>query len=451
MSPAVKMPDSLSVEISLSGQKARVGTLAWRNRHAFFQYDPTFLRTGIQLSPFKLPLGEQLFAAEPVPFAGMFGLFNDSLPDGWGRLLLDRSLIRAGVHPGTLTPLARLAHVGTRGMGALMYRPGYLTHTEQGDVDLDMLAEGAHQVLAGDAQQVIDQLLDLNGSSGGARPKILVGVRGDHIVHGVDDLPAGHEHWLIKFTNSEDLADNGAVEAAYARMAQAAGIEMMPTRLFPAKAGPGYFGTQRFDRLGNERRHVHTVCGLIDAPHNAPSISYETLLKVTRALTRDQVAVEQMFGRMAFNVMAHNRDDHTKHHSFMLVGDDWLLSPAYDLTFSPGPGGEHNMDVAGNGRNPGEPELLAVARVADIPEKRAREIIDITAGAVSQWETFAKEFGVSAASSKRIANTLRERLNDCRPNFFTAGPGNANSLRRTGLLTNLQRGFHTDRGSGRAD
>lgn len=412
MTVAVKNPILLHVEIDLDGAVRKVGDLAGRDRRAFFQYDAAFLETGIEFSPFKLPLGPRLFEADPGVFEGLHGLFNDSLPDGWGRPLLDRSLRRLGVLPGALTPLARLAHVGAHGMGALRYRPEIVSGEDVGDIDLDVLAEGAREVLEGDPGEVLGQLLALNGSSGGARPKVVVGVSADgsRLIHHAADHPPGYEPWLIKFPSSADAPDIGAIELAYARMAVASGIEMAEVRLFPSRTGAGYFGTRRFDRDGKRRIHVHTLAGLIDADTTRTAVSYETLLKVTRALTRDQREVEKVFDCMVFNVAAHNRDDHAKNHAFLLAGREWKATPAYDLTFSSGPGGEHTLDVMGNGRDPCRREIVALAARVDIPPARARESLDRIGEAVSKWPSIATDCGVSSASAREIGKVLAVQL-----------------------------------------
>ncbi len=412
MSTGIKNPNLLSVEIEIDDIVRKVGDLAWRERRAFFQYDPAFLDTGIELSPFKLPLGARLFEANPGLFDGLHGLFNDSLPDGWGRLLLDRALRRLGVQAGQLTPLARLAHVGTRGMGALRYRPEIPPEDDEAHIDLDALADGAREVLDGDPGDVLKELLALNGSSAGARPKVMVGVSvdGTHLIHGTSELPPDYEPWLIKFPSSSDAPDIGAIELAYAGMASAAGVEMTDTRLFPARKGPGYFGTRRFDRQGNRRLHVHTLAGLIDADTTRTAVGYEALLKVARALTRDQREVEKVFDRMVFNIASHNRDDHAKNHAFLIESKEWKATPAYDLTFSWGPGGEHTLDILGNGRNPGRREILALASRVDIAPARALESLDRAQAAVSRWHSIAAECGVSKASADNVGSALTAQV-----------------------------------------
>ena len=401
----------LHVEVEPGGSRLSVGRLAWRDRVAYFEYDPAFLARGMELSPFRLRLAPGVVEGPTRPFDGLHGLFNDSLPDGWGRLLMDRRLHQLGLHPGQLTPLDRLAWVGARGMGALIYRPEHPPLARDGDpaIDLDKLAEEAGRVLDDSPRAVLDELLTVGGSPHGARPKALVGLSADHsrLIHGVGEVPDGFAHWLVKFRAAGDPIDVGAVEHAYAAMAREAGVDMPPTMLFPAKKGPGFFGAMRFDREHNQRVHTHTACGLLNASHVHPSLGYSDLLKATRSLVRHQAAVEQMFVRMVFNVLAFNRDDHTKNHSFLMRPDGtWRPSPAYDVTFSMGHGGEHALDVAGEGRNPGLEHILRVADEVGIGRAKANEIVDRVRPAVARWPEFADISGVSRQSAASIDRTL---------------------------------------------
>jgi serine/threonine-protein kinase HipA len=395
----------LHVELDTAGTIEPVGRLAWRRGQSYFEYAPSFLKRGRSISPIKLPLEPRVFAGELEPFQGLHGVFNDSLPDGWGRLLLDRVLARRGILPSALTPIDRLAYVGSRGLGALRYRPEYDQERSRLAVDLDVLAAHVRTVVDGDSEEVLDQLLELGGSSGGARPKVLVGVSANkhRILGGVDVLPPGYTHWLVKFRSSSDPEDVGAIEYAYSQMARAAGIAVPPTHLFPAGKGAGYFGTQRFDRRDNMRVHVHSVCGLLHADYRLPSISYEDLLKATRLVTRNQVEVDQMFRRMVFNVFAHNRDDHTKNHAFLLeVDGEWKCSPAYDVTFSSSMGGEHMLSVGGEGRQPSIEHITAVARDTGVDDKTVQVCVTEVREAVTQWPAFAATAGVSQRSTKSI-------------------------------------------------
>jgi serine/threonine-protein kinase HipA len=395
----------LYVDMELAGARRTVGRLVLQRGRILFEYDPDFVAGGRSISPLKLPLERRIFPGELDSFDGLHGVFNDSLPDGWGRLILDRKLSTFGVMPAALSPLDRLAYVGSRGLGALRYRPEHIPERTRAAIDLDRLAEQIREVLDGDAAEVLDRLVDLGGSSGGARPKVLVGCNRSRgrLLAGVDALPAGYSHWLVKFRSSVDPPDIGAIEYAYSEMARAAGVDMAPTHLFPARSGPGYFGTQRFDRDGDRRVHVHTVCGLLHADHRLPSIDYATLLKATRLVTRNQVEVDRMFRRMVFNVLAHNRDDHTKNHAFLLDADgEWRCTPAYDVTFSSGPGGEHALALGGEGRRPGVEHIAEVARSTGVDDKIVQACVEQARAAVESWPRLASAAGVSRASAALI-------------------------------------------------
>jgi serine/threonine-protein kinase HipA len=417
MSKAPRRPELLHVEIAISDRPQPVGTLTWEKGRAFFEYAPSFIASGASISPLHLPLEQRLYEGDRRLFEGLHGVFHDSLPDGWGQVLLDRALRREGADVAALTPLDRLARVGTRGMGALHYRPEYSAPPGEEDIDLERLNAESQKVLAGDSDAVLETLLALNGGSGGVRPKVLVGVSQDHsqLIHGTGKLPVGFDHWMVKFVGRGDPPDIGAIERAYAKMAVDAGIDMMPTELFPGKTGPGFFGVKRFDRVGAGRLHVHSIAGLVNADLGITSISYGTLLNATRAVTKDHRQVEKMFDRMVFNVLAHNRDDHAKNHALLLRGDNWEASPAYDLTFSTGPGGEHSLDLAGNGRTPGRDDILTVAKKAGISATHANQAIEQVATAVARWREFAEEFGVGEENRREIAVRIDRQIVKARP------------------------------------
>lgn len=399
---------SLKVLLSNDGELLPVGKLAFSERQILFQYDASFLSSGLQISPFHLPLKPEVVRGDPTVFEGLFGVFNDSLPDGWGRLLLDRHMTKLGINHENLTALDRLTYVGHRGMGALVYEPDHGPEkTSSEALSLDRLAQESRDVLDGVPKKVLEELLSLGGSPQGARPKVMVGVKKDKksIIHGAEDLPKGYDHWLVKFVSSHDPEDNGTIEYAYSLMAKEAGVHMPETYLFPAKKGAGYFGVKRFDREGNKRIHLHTASGLLHADHRIPALDYKDILKAAWVLTKSMTEVEALFRIAVFNVMAHNRDDHSKNFSFLMRPDGtWLAAPAYDLTFSSSPGGEHNTTVMGEGKAPTAEHLLQLAGEFDI--KKADSIIEEVSSAVAQWDKFSKEAGVSAESAKRISKTI---------------------------------------------
>ncbi len=402
----------LSVHLTRTPDDSRlIGELAEVNRTIYFEYDADFLQDPLWLSPFKLPPEPGLHEQRDRAFGSLFGLFDDSLPDGWGLLLMDRFFRQRGISPETLSPLDRLAYMGTRPMGALTYRPATQEDNPQTPFSgLHNLATEAQCVLAGKTEDILPELIRNGGSPGGARPKVLVGVNGDQLISGADTLPDGFEEWMIKFPAKKETPEEGRIEYAYSKMAAAAGIHMPPTRLFQTLEGDAFFGVKRFDRTGTTRHHIHTFGNLIHSNFRIPGCDYDQLLNVTRILTRNQTDTEAALRLMAFNVLANNRDDHVKNFSFMLTdSEDWTLTPAYDLTFSPGPGGEHSMTLDGEGRNPGREHIIRLATRHGIQEKRALEIISEVAETVSQWPRFADEAELDGPIKNEIADILKTR------------------------------------------
>jgi serine/threonine-protein kinase HipA len=403
----------LTVKLTRSTVDAiTVGTLAQQDRRTYFEYDPAFLDAGLNLSPFKLPLQPGLVEHTDLAFGPLPGVFADSLPDGWGLLLMDRHFRRQGIDPTTLSPLDRLIYLGTRTMGALTYHTPREMAPEVEPLDLFQLGANAADVLAGDAAEVLPQLMRAGGSPAGARPKVLVGIRGDQLISGEDSLPEGFEHWIVKFAAKADARDAGPMEYAYALMAKAAGIEMPEFRLFEVKHGRStrhYFGVKHFDRMpGNARIHTHTFAGLVHANFRIPSTDYADLLKVTRTLTRNHDDVLRAFRQMVFNIAAHNRDDHAKNFSFMLNREgEWSLSPAYDLVYSGGPGGEHTMTVLGEGRQPTADHCRKLAERAGIKAREANSIIEDVNAATARWSRFAEKAGCSRAITATISKANR--------------------------------------------
>ena len=401
----------IKVGINFGDGVAPVGRLAMRERTIYFEYDRTFIERGLELSPLRLPLKSGLFSFDYNLFEGLPGVFNDSLPDGWGRLLFDRFARAQGTVPSEVTPLDRLAHIGVHGMGALVFKPDHSVGGTHDTISLDNLAEQAQDVLAGTSDEVLQELLSLNGSSAGARPKALIGVNQDrtHIVHGVNDLPGGYTPWMVKFANSQDGLDAGAIEYVYALIAADAGINMPDVHLFPAKKSAGYFAVKRFDRDGNKRYHMHTACGLLHSDFRTPSLDYEDLIAFAGMLTRDVREVEKMYQLAVFNVLAHNRDDHAKNFSFLMNEQgQWALSPAYDLTFSSGPRGEQSTMVMGESKAPKAEHLIKLGIDAKIDKDRIHEIIQQTQVSLAKWPRLAKHHGVNATNIRLIGNKLMQ-------------------------------------------
>ncbi|MCY4287780.1 MAG: type II toxin-antitoxin system HipA family toxin [Aestuariivita sp.] len=403
----------VKVSIDFGKNIQTIGRLAARERTVYFEYDGAFIRSGIEISPIHLPLQPGVKSFDCNLFEGLPGVFNDSLPDGWGRLLLDRLARSLGILPADITPLDRLTHVGTDALGALIYEPDHSANDSQFDINLDNLASQTQKVLDGTSEEVFSELIALNGSSAGARPKAMIGVSNerDHVIHGIGDLPNGYRPSIVKFPNNQDGIDAGAIEYIYALMAKEAGIFMPRVRLFPAERGTGYFAIERFDRDGGKRLHMHTACGLLHSDFRTPSLDYEDLIALTGLLTRDVREVEKLYQLAVFNVLAHNRDDHLKNFSYLMDHcGEWKLSPAYDLTFSSGPQGEQSTMVMGEGRNPNTNHLLQLAEEAKIKQGRAVEIIKTTKASLAQWSTLAKHYGVSDANIELIQKKIIEQI-----------------------------------------
>jgi serine/threonine-protein kinase HipA len=386
-----------------------MGRLAINNRKIFFEYDVEFLKTKLELSPFKLPLRAGVIACEDNVFEGLFGIFNDSLPDGWGRLLLDRKLTKIGISPATITPLDRLCYAGKNGMGALMYEPeisdAEIHHHLK---DLDLIADECVHFQDNDDDKFIDDLFVMNGSSAGARPKILVSISKDEKLEITQSNPkTSHDNWIIKFRSSTDPKDIGCIEYAYHLMAKDAGLDIPEAKLFKSKKCDGYFGVKRFDRQKSSFIHMHTISGLLHADHRSPTLDYETLLKATLYLTKDIQECEKQFRQMVFNIFSHNRDDHAKNFSFLMdKNGKWKVSPAYDLTFSSGPVGQHCTTILGEGKNPTVEHIMKLAEMVSIKEKQAKKIVDEVKATVSKWNKFAEKAGVSKKSKTIIQSNI---------------------------------------------
>lgn len=366
----------------------QVGRLAMTsNGQVAFSYTDDWLKYGFSVSPFSLPCEAKVFVPQKTHFDGLFGIFADSLPDAWGRLLLERTLKAHNLNED-ITVLDRLALVGKSGMGALEYEPDYELSDRRDSDDLDFLAAECRKVLQSESYADLDLLYSMAGSSGGARPKILLNENG--------------KNWLVKFPAHFDTPDIGFQEYQYSLCAKKCGIDMPETKLFASAHCKGYFATLRFDRSNEQvsgsdspschsekvpaKIHTATAAALLEADFRAPCLDYHDLMKLTRILTRENKSdVENMYRRMCFNVFAHNRDDHAKNFTFLYRpdSDSWRLSPAYDLTFSNTFFGEHTTSVDGNGKNPSKDNLLNVGLNAGMKKSRCLEIIELISDTVS--------------------------------------------------------------------
>lgn len=381
-----------------------VGVLAEASGGIFFEYAAEFIASGHELSPFHLPLAPGVKARDAsAPTMRLHGLFEDSLPDHWGRRIMLEWFRQRGTPEHAVTPLMMLAYVGRRAMGALDYAP-----------DLDIAASPAVTLpdlykAAADVEQSrevdLQMLAQVGASAGGARPKALLNLpdSGDGPVQAGAIVPSGYGAWIVKFDTSRDGV-LGALEEAYARMARAAGIDFPATRLLEtnhASGGRRHFAVKRFDRDGDERLHHHTLGGLLHA--GGGDLDYQTLLRATRRLTKDEREVWRAYRRAVFNVLASNRDDHAKNHGFIYRDRSWTLGPAYDLTFtSARQMPERGMAVFGERRSAGVEHLKKLAASESLDAKQAARVIDQVRSTLAKWRSFADEAGVPVLTAAEV-------------------------------------------------
>ncbi|MCP3665088.1 MAG: type II toxin-antitoxin system HipA family toxin [Gammaproteobacteria bacterium] len=424
--------DSIAVE--LWGE--RIGVLSWveESGYAEFQYEPTFVQNGIDLSPVHLPLSNQVFRfpehTQSNTFRGLPGFIADSLPEKFGNRLLDTYLAKHGRRLEALNPLERLCYIGNRGMGALEYQPDLETRDLNNSIPLEVsdLVQVARDVLkdyqganADIENDGIETLVAVGTSAGGAKAKAVIAISddSDQVLSGQATAPDGFEHWLLKFDeiDNEELATSkqiGRIEYAYSEMAFQAGINMMECRLL--SDGPqAHFMTKRFDRVdGNAKVHVVTFAGMEHADRDPPGhVGYERLFQTMREIGLPQSDLTEMYRRMLFNICARNQDDHTKNHAFLMFSDGaWQLSPAYDICFSYKPGNpfieQHQMSCNGKRDDFEIEDLMGAATSADV--KRPREILSDIETAIAKWPIYAEQAGLSEILTTEIGSLHRKFL-----------------------------------------
>ena len=377
----------------------KVGLLVQQQRTIHFEYDAEWLAKGFSLSPYYLPLSAGLINDTTQLWQGLHGVFNDSLPDGWGLLLMDRQLTKLGIDPRQISPLERLAWLGQRTMGALTYQPTTGPDNEPLLIELNELANNAQQLFSGTSDEVLPQLFRAGGSPGGARPKALIASKGDQLVTADGKIPKGFTPWLVKFNAKDDFIDAGNVEYAYSLMAKDFGLKMPETQLMEGK----YFAVKRFDKTATTRTHVHTLGNMIGVDYRLPALDYHDLFKVVLDVTKSRQELAKALRQMIFNIVVHNRDDHSKNFSFLYneIEKNWKLTPAYDLMFSDGIQGEHTMTIAGEGRHPLKKHVMQLAEEFKM-EKEASALIKQANNLIQQWGEYAEKASVSTKSKKII-------------------------------------------------
>jgi serine/threonine-protein kinase HipA len=428
-------------EVRLWGRRIGAVSTVEGREHAAFQYDPAFASSGIPLSPLTMPLDERVYEFPMLPrdsFHGLPGLLADCLPDRFGNALIDAWLATQGRKPDGFSAVERLCYIGTRSMGALEFAPAQGPAPGKADtVDVGALVALASEILtqrkgikasfrSRARQAALQDILRVGTSAGGARAKALIAwhPQTHEVRSGQVSAGEGFEYWLLKFDGVQGNKDKelddpkgyGAIEYAYALMAQAAGIHMSESRLLEEN-GRRHFMTRRFDRTAEGGKlHMQSLGALAHYDYNQPgAYSYEQALQVIRELGLPMAALEQQFRRMLFNVVARNQDDHVKNIAFLMDRDGrWSLAPAFDVTYSFNPGGAwtatHQMTLNGKADDFTLADIRACAKLAGLKRGRDKAMLEEVSEAVSRWPTFAKEAGVVDAQRKQIGRTHRLKL-----------------------------------------
>jgi serine/threonine-protein kinase HipA len=427
--------------VTLWGRRIAAVSIAAGERYATFEYDHEFVGSGIQVSPVRMPLHEDPYRFPGLAqdaFKGLPGMLADSLPDRWGTALVNAWLASQGREESSFDVVERLCYVGTRGMGALEFEPAREPAAAEGaDLQFGALVRLAGEALAqretfvaelaaDPEKEAIKAILAVGTSAGGARPKAIIAYNQatGQVRSGQIEAGDGFGHWLLKFDGVARAGDHGltdpqgwcAVEYAYSVMAQAAGVQMSECRLF-AEHGRRHFMTRRFDRPDEGGKlHMQTVGGLEHVSYNEPgSFSYEQALLLVRRMGLGTAAVEQMFRRMVFNVVARNQDDHVKNIAFLMDRRGaWSLAPAYDVTWAWKPGNvwldSHQMSINGKRDNFTVFDLREVARLGGLKQGRAEAVLAAVSNVVSGWREIAAATGLDQAMAEQIADSHRLTL-----------------------------------------
>jgi serine/threonine-protein kinase HipA len=413
----------LTIEVRLWGES--VGFAVWNDRKqcASFQYLQSFMRGDYDISPVVMPRSSQIYTFDSLgreTFQGLPGMLADSLPDRYGSSLINLWMIQKGIRQEDFTPLDRLCYVGSRGMGALEYEPAIRTGDKDEMMDIDLLSDLAAEVLEDKkkfstdlSDEGLQELISIGTSAGGTRAKAVIGLDEStmDIRSGQVHLPPEYTHWIIKFDteNSNARKGYGRIEYSYYKMAKDCGIEMSECRLIETR-DKAHFLTKRFDRVGDEKIHMQTLCALAHYDFKVPGrYSYENVFRIMRKIGTPYADMEQLFRRMVFNVIMRNNDDHTKNISFLMGKDGkWRLAPAYDLTYAFDSDNywlrRHQMSINGKLEHIVRQDMMDVAREMNIRD--AADIIDLTLSTASKWDEYAKESEVPETSRRHIGRQI---------------------------------------------
>ena len=413
----------IGAEVYLWGNK--IGTVVQNGITSIpqFMYDPGFIKSGIELSPIRMPLSTQIYSFSNLnekTFHGLPGMLADSLPDKFGMKVIADYLARQGREIDSLTAVEKLCYIGRRGMGALEYIPelGIRDLPDQ-SIDIDELSKLADRILSDRKEihitadeQAIGQLLKIGTSAGGARAKALIAWNEEtkDIRSGQIDAGDGYSYWLLKFGEIKNNKDKDKeadspeypkIEYAYSLMTKDAGIDMSECRLIRSDEGT-HFMTKRFDREADTGRKIYmqSLGGVAHYDFNDPGAhSYEQAVQMMRKMGLRQNTVEQLFRRMVFNEVAKNYDDHVKNISFLMDRKgEWRLAPAYDMTFSYNPNSYwtsmHQMQINGKREGLTIEDLVACGENMDISSKKIKSIIGQVIAVVREWPQYAEYVGL---------------------------------------------------------
>jgi|FLOH01.1.fsa_nt_gi serine/threonine-protein kinase HipA len=418
----------------------RIGAILWEDeaRIGRFEYDPAFVPSGIELAPLMMPLAARDYSFPALnrdTFHGLPGMLADVLPDRYGNALIDAWLVSEGRNPGSFNPVERLCYTGSRGIGALEFQPtlGDAERTSN-PLDVAALVDLAGQILSdrqsfatslqqGEEGHAIRDILRVGTSAGGARAKAVIAWNptSGEIRSGDADHKSGFSHWLLKFDGVSNNRDRelampkgyGRIEYAYYKMAVAAGVDMMESRLLHEN-DRSHFVTKRFDRNDQgEKLHQQSLCAIAHYDFNmAGAYSYEQAMLVMRQLHLPMAAIEQQFRRAVFNILARNQDDHVKNIAFLMdKRGQWSLSPAFDMTYNYNPDGlwtgRHQMSLNGKRAAFQLADFSACGATLSLQRGRAVEIVEQVRSAVAMWPSFAATAGVLESTAKQIAATHR--------------------------------------------
>ncbi len=394
--------------LNLNNSKTEIGDMILEKNKVYFKYNQDFIDSEIQISPIKLKLSNEILTPKETHFDGLFGVFSDSIPDGWGKLLLDKKLIAQGININQISALDRLAYLDQNSLGAISYEPEIEnSFIFDKNIDLDNVSNEIIDIQKGISIDEIDEMFLLGGSSGGARPKIHIGFnpKTNQFIHNQLILPNDFEHWIIKFPATNDIQDIAKIEFVYNQMAKNAGIEVADFKMFNTQKGKCFFGSKRFDRIGNEKLHLHSVAGLLHDNFRMSTIDYGHIMDCGFNLEKNIQVYNKILRLAAFNVFAHNRDDHSKNFSFLMdKNGTWKFAPAYDLTFSNSSFGYHSTSISGESKNPELKHLIQLAKHFNV--KKPNIIFDEVANSINQFGSLAYELEINTETISLIERNI---------------------------------------------